>query len=168
MKLYAILFASLFMLASVTLKAQKYAYVNSSQIIMMHPGVKAADQKLMNYQNDLISKGEAMAKKLESNYNAYVTEENSGTLSKMQMQEKETALAQEQEAIQRYEVEIQQKILSKREELYQPILNEIQSAVEAVGKENGYSMIFDTSTGGILHAKESENIFDKVKAKLGL
>ncbi|HAQ37242.1 MAG TPA: molecular chaperone Skp, partial [Saprospirales bacterium] len=39
---------------------------------------------------------------------------------------------------------------------------------QAVGKEEGYTFIFDSSTGVILHASETENVFDKVKVKLGL
>ena len=168
MKYYTILLLFLFLGTSLGLRAQKYGYLNSSQIIMMHPDVKAADQKLVNYQTELIKVGEDMAKKLESNYNAYVQEANSGTLSKIQMQEKETKLAQEQEAIRQYEVEVQQKILIKREELYKPILDKIDAAVKAVGQENGYNMIFDTSGGAILHATESDDIFELVKAKLNL
>ena len=168
MKVYSILFSLYLILGVFHLQAQKYGYINSSQIIMMHPDIKAADQKLTNFQNELIAKGEKMAESLEKNYNAYVTEANSGTLSKLQMQEKETALAQEQEAIRQYEIEIQQKILAKREELYQPILDKIQTAVEAVGKEGGYMMIFDTSSGGILHAEKSNDLFEKVKSRLNL
>lgn len=158
------------MLSAFALSAfgQKYGYINSSEIIMIHPDVKAADQKLLNFQNDLIAKGEGMAKKLEANYNAYIEEANQGILSQIQMQERETALAQEQQSIRQYELEIQQKILTKREELYQPILNQIQQAVEEVGQENGYTMIFDTSTGGILHADISHDLLQKVKTKLNL
>ena len=163
-----ILFTVLLTFIAIGMFAQKYGYINSSEIIMVHPDVKAADQKLLNFQNQLIEKGQGMARKLEDNYNAYVEEANSGMLSQIQMQEREAALAQEQQAIQQYEIEIQQKILAKREELYQPILNKIQEAVEAVGKENGYTMIFDTSTGGILHADQSNDLIGKVKAKLNL
>ncbi|HAQ37241.1 MAG TPA: hypothetical protein DCQ58_01930, partial [Saprospirales bacterium] len=71
----------------------------------------------------------------ELNYAKYVEEANGGTLSKLQMQEREAALGQEQEAIRAFETEIQQALIKKREELYQPILNSIQQAVQAVGKE---------------------------------
>jgi len=168
MKIKLSILSILLMFAFANLNAQKFGYLNSSQLIMMHPDVKAADQKLVNYQNELIAKGEAMAKKLETNYNAYVAEANTGTLSKIKMQEKETALTQEQEAIRQYEIEMQQLVLTKRETLYKPILDNIQQAVETVGKENGYQMIFDTSTGGLLHANDTDNILDKVKAKLNL
>lgn len=162
------MFSLLFSIAAFTGQAQKYAYLNSSEIIMMHPDVKAADQKLINFQGELMKKGEGMAKKLEADYNAYVIEANSGTLSQVQMQGMEASLGTQQEAIRQFEVEMKQKVLIKREELYKPILDQIQKAVEDVGAENGYMMIFDTSTGGILHAADSDNILDKVRLKLNL
>lgn len=164
-----VIFSTVLMLSLVTLMhAQKYGFLNSTQLILIHPDVKAADQKLTNYQNDMLAKGDTMVKALELNYAKYVEEANSGTLSKLQMQEREAALGQEQEAIRAFETEIQQALIKKREELYQPILNSIQQAVQTVGKEEGYTFIFDSSTGVILHASETENVFDKVKAKLGL
>ena len=41
--------------------------------------------------------------------------------------------------------------------------------MEKIGKEKGYTMIFDTSVAGaIVHAEDSENILALVKAELGL
>lgn len=168
MKIKTLIFTAILTFVALYSQAQKYGYLNSSQVIMIHPDIKAADQKLINFQNELMVQGEAMAKKLENNYNAYVEEANKGTLTQVQMQEKESALGQEQQAIRQYEIEMKQSVLTKREELYQPVLNAIQKAVEEVGKENAYMMIFDTSTGGILHAADSDNILDLVKKKLNL
>jgi outer membrane protein len=168
MNIRLILSTLLILSFAMVMHAQKYGFLNSTQLILIHPEVKAADQKLTNYQNDLLAKGDSMVKVLELNYGKYVEEVNGGTLSKLQMQEREAALGQEQEAIRAYEAEIQTSLVQKREELYKPILDAIQKAVQAVGKEEGYTFIFDSSTGVILHASETENVFDKVKAKLAL
>jgi hypothetical protein len=47
-------------------------------------------------------------------------------------------------------------------------LAKVDVAIKAIGKENNYAFIFDTSTGGTLFALESEDITALVKAKLGL
>ena len=90
------------------------------------------------------------------------------TRESVQMQEKEGELGLEQQKIQQYEVEVQQKIIKKREELYQPILDKVKVAIEAVGKDNGYTMIFDASNGTILHANDGDNVMTLVKTKLGM
>ena len=107
-------------------------------------------------------------KAFETKYQAYVAQANEGTLSKVQMQQKEAELGQEQQEIAALEVEVQNKILKKREEILGPILDSVKKAVEDVGSENGYTMIFDMSTGTILHATDSENVMPLVKAKLGM
>ena len=56
----------------------------------------------------------------------------------------------------------------KREELYKPILERVNAAMQAVAKENGYLLVFDTSTNVLLYADEALDVTNLVKAKLGL
>jgi len=148
--------------------SQKYAYLNSTQLLLEMPQVKTADSQLETYQQSLVTKGETMVKAFEGDYNKYVEEAQGGTLTGLQMQQRESALAQKQKEIQNYELEVQQLIGTKREELYKPILDKVKVVVEQVGKDNGYTMIFDSSTGGMLYAAEADNIMALVKSKLGI
>lgn len=155
-------------LAIMSVQAQKFGYVNSSQLLVAMSEVKTADAQLESYQKELITKGEQMVKKFETGYTAYMTKVNSGELSKLEMQNLEGALAQEQQVIQAYEVEVQNKLGAKKQELYQPILQKVQDMVDKVGKENGYTMIFDASIGGILFADTADDLMPMLKQKLGV
>ncbi len=148
--------------------AQKFGYVNSTQILAEHPDIKNADQQILSYQNDLIAQGQQKVDAFEAKYTAYVTEANGGTLSQIQMQERETALAKEQQEIQQFELEVQQKIGLKREELYAPILDKVRVELENMGKEQGYTFIFDSSAGVLLHADTSEDLTAALKSRLGI
>lgn len=159
-----ILAIAIFSVSSIT--AQKFGHINSQQLLLDSPDVKSADAQLESFQKGLVEKGKTMVTAFEAEYKKYVAEANSKTLSPVQMQEKEAALATQQQSIQKYELEVQQKIGMKREELYKPIIEKINNAIKAVGEEGSYTMIFDTATGALLHAVDSENIIDKVKAKL--
>ncbi len=164
-----ILFTLLIALLSINLGiSQKMGHLDSQRLLQELPEMNAANSQLETYQKQLVSKGETMVKTFEANYQKYVTEANGGTLSKIEMQNREAALGQEQQAIQNYELEVQQKIATKREELYTPILDKIKAIVDQVGKDNGYYMILDSSTGVLLHASDSENVMGLVKAKLGI
>jgi len=156
------------MISAVSMQAQKFGYVNSAQLLSELPAVKAADSELETYQKQLMSSGESMVKQLETKIQAYAKEAQEGMLSQVQMAKKEEELGAEQRRIQEYEVEVQNKILKKREDLYAPILEKVKVAIENVGKEQGYTMIFDSSAGTILHAQDSENLMSTVKAKLGI
>lgn len=147
--------------------AQKFGHINSQQLLVESPLVKAADAKLKTFQDGLIGKGQTMVQTFEADYKKYVAEVEAGGLSKIEMGQREAELGKSQEAIQKYEVEVQQKIAKKREELYKPILDEAKVAIDAIGKEGNYTMIFDTGTNGLLFAVEGEDILPKVKVRLG-
>ena len=163
-----ILILAAIMLSAVAINAQKFGYLNSNQLLSELPEVKAADSELETYQKQLVSSGEQMVKDLDAKIQAYSKQAQEGTLSQVQMQQKEAELTKEQQKIQAYELEVQNKILKKREEVLQPIMDKVKEAIENVGKENGYTMIFDSNAGTILHASESENVMSLVKAKLGM
>lgn len=147
-------------------QAAKFGYVNSQELLAEMPEIKQADAELDTYQKQLVSKGQEMIKVLETEYQSYVESAKQGLLSQVQVQQKEAALGAKQQEIQQYEQEVQQKLAVKREALYKPILDKVKGAIESYGKENGYTMIFDTSTGTLLHAVESENLITQIKARL--
>lgn len=162
----SILFLLALILATGSVSAQKFGYVNSQELLAGMPEITAADSELETYQKQLMAKGEEMVKNFQAAYQKLSQEVQAGLLSQVQVQQKEAELAKSQEEIQQYEVEVQQKILGKRESLYGPILEKVKTAIESYGKENGYTMIFDTSSGTILHAIESDNLFEAIKARL--
>jgi outer membrane protein len=154
--------------ASMSAFAQKYGYINTQELLTNMTDMKLADSQLTALQTELQTKGEQMVIKFEADYKAYVAEAESGTLSKVQMQQKEEALGGKREEIQKFETTMQEMLLKKKEELYKPILDKVKMEIEKLGKEGGYSMIFDTSMGMILHANESENLMPVIKTKLGI
>lgn len=160
--------AGLICLMGFSAQAQKFGYVNSTLILSELPAIKSADSELEAYQKQLVSKGETMVSSFEQKYKSYAEQAQAGTLSSVQMQQKEQELATEQQSIQAYELEIQNKLLKKREDLYQPILDNVNKVLTAMGDEGGYTMIFDSSTGGILHAAESNDLTEALRAKLGI
>lgn len=158
----------LFICLAFTMQAQKFGYIDSALLLAELPDVKAADNQITTLQTQLTKQGEEKVKAFQGKYQAYVQQANEGTLSKVQMQQKEEELNAEQQQIAQLEYEMQNKLLKKREELLSPILDKVKKAVEDVGAENGYTMIFDTSTGTILHANDADNVMSLVKAKLGM
>ena len=161
------LFIAAFLVAGTSLFSQKYGYINSAELLVGLSEVKSADSSLETYQKQLVAKGEQMMKTLQTNYQAVAAEVQKGSLSQIQIAQKEQELQKEQEAIQKYELEVQQKIAKKREDLYKPILDKVKDVIIAHGKAEGYTMIFDTSTGALLHASDSDNLMSVIKGKLG-
>jgi outer membrane protein len=151
---------------SVESSAQKFGYINAQELLAELEEVKEANKELEVYQSQLLARGQQMMQDFETDYRKYMEEAQAGTLSKVQAQKREETLVQKQEEIQNYEQEVQEKLGKKRETLYKPILDKAKNVIEAYGKENGYTMIFDISSGFILHALEGDNLMDVIKEKM--
>lgn len=147
---------------------QKIGYVNTQEIFASMTEVKIANIQLEAYEKELQARGEEMVVKFENQYKLYMNEVNSGTLSKVQMASKEQDLMTKQEEIKNFEQEADSMLEKKRQDLYEPILAKINTEIENLGKEGGYTFILDSGQGLLLHAAESENLIGALKTKLGI
>lgn len=149
--------------------AQKYGHLNFGTVLSAMPETKAADKTLEDYQKQLVAKGEKMAGDFQKKVTDYYEKVQSGELTPKAQEDIANALQKEQMDIQAYEQEVSQKIQEKRNELLKPIIEKAQNAINAVAKDQGYIMIFDSSVfNAILFAGEAEDIMVFVAAKLGL
>jgi outer membrane protein len=161
-RLFSVLTLITFFAANSIAQAPKFGYVNTQELLAAMPEVKQADSELETYQAQLISKGQDMVKEFETDYQKFASDVQQGLLSQVQIKKKEEELGTKQQDIQKYEVDVQTKIMKKRESLYQPILDRVRGTIETYGKDNGYTMIFDTSNGTLLHALENDNLIEEI------
>lgn len=168
MKNILVSFSLFFLAASFhTLVAQKFGHINSAQLIEAHPKVSEAATELENFRKSIMDPFEAKAKTYESKYLFFLEEVNAGTLSKVSAQTRQEELLKEQQALNTEEQQIQFAIYQKREQLLQPILAQVDSLIQTIGKESSYTMIFDTSVAGaLLFATESEDLTETVKGRM--
>jgi outer membrane protein len=128
---------------------------------------RKADIDLEEYQNTLVAEGQAMAEKFKNNYIAFMKEQQSGNLAPIKEKEQQELLQKEQEVIQAFEQQIQQKLQIKREELLKPIVDKITSKIKEVCTENKFVMVFDTSSfNALLFTPDSEDITALVRTKM--
>ena len=166
-KLLALLFV--FATAATTTFAQKYGHLNAGNLLEQMPEVAQADSQMETFQKQMIAKGEQMAKAFQTKYEKFAGEVQQGIHSPVQQQKLEAELQKEQQAIIAYEQEVRQKVAAKREELLAPILDKVNNAIQNVGKEQGYSMIFDSSIPNVLlFVEDSDDVTAAVKSKLGI
>ena len=59
-------------------------------------------------------------------------------------------------------------LTQRRQALLAPVLDKLNDAIVAVGKEKGYSFIFDVSGGSMLYVTEADDVSALVASKLGL
>ncbi len=163
---YALVF---FFVAGLNLvHAQKIGYLNSVTLLQEIPEVKRANSELEALQTQLQKKGEGMLQEFQRKYQELQQKEQRGELSPKQLEEEGTKLREDDAKLQQYQQDMQQQLASKRQELLQPILDNVSVKIEEVAKENGYSYILDESQGSILFKEEGMDVTSLVKAKLGI
>lgn len=164
-----ILFALLFGTATMNAQtAPKYGHMNLGNLLELLPDTKKANDDLKVFADKLGAKDDSLTTAFQAAVGAYQTAYQSGTLTPVQSQTKEAELQKQQEAIQKFEQDAQQAVTDKRTELLSPILKRIDDAIKAIAIENQYLMIFDTSSGSMLYAAETDDVTELVKKKLGI
>ena len=159
---------AILLIGTIQLSAQKFGYVNSAGLLEEMAEIKQANSNLETLQKQLQSKGQNMLKDFQLKYTDLEKKVERGELSPQEQKTAEATLQEQQQAILDYEKEIKKQLAKKQETLYKPILDKVNTAIENVAKENGYTYIFDTSPGigVILYSDTTADITTKVKAKL--
>ena len=170
-KITFLAFAFIVILASGNpLSAQsKYGHMNYGNLLEQIPELKSGNTQLETYRNQLVKQGQDRVSKWEKEVQTMQVKAQAGELTGLQVKQAEEKLGKEQQAIAALEQEVVDKITKKRNEILKPIIDKVNGAIQEVGKENGYAMIFDSSLYNfILSAEDSDDVTPLVKKKLGL
>jgi outer membrane protein len=149
-----------------SVQAQKFGHVNSNELMQQMPEVVAAKEEMDKYGRQLEQQLRTLNQEFERKLQAY--QENIETMSQAVRKDRERELQQLQERIESFRREAQDEISKKEQQLLEPIIRKVNRAIERVAKQHGYTYIFDTSTGAVLYADESDNVIALVRAELDL
>jgi outer membrane protein len=150
------------------LLAQKFGYVNSAEIIQVMPEYAKALKDI-----------QALEKMYTDDFNSMRTElEKKGTeFEKMQqdsvpeniLKRRYEELMQMQERMQQYGQEVQANLQKAEGEKMMEIQKVLKGALDAVGNEGTYVLIFDISSGiPFINTTLCDDVTAKVRAKLGI
>jgi outer membrane protein len=149
--------------------AQKYAFVDTEYILNNIPNYKAAQEQLDKISADWQKEVEAKYAEIEKMYKDYQAERV--LLSEdMRRQREDAVVNKEKEAkeLQKSYFGQEGALFKKRQELIQPIQDDIYKAIKDLATESGYAVIFDTSSGpSMIYTNPRYDISDEVLQKLG-
>lgn len=144
----------------------KLGHIDTNELLRMMPGRDSAQVQLERYARELESTFVAMQNEFQTKYTDYL--EKQSTFSELIRQSRERELMSLQERIQDFQESAQQDLVDQENRLLSPIIEKARTAISAVAAEHGYTYIFDTSMGFLLHWENGEDVMPKVRAKLGL
>lgn len=151
----------------VSAQTVKIAHVNTNEIMNDMPDRAKAEKNLETYYNELQEQLKTMYGEYQNKLQDY--QANAETMSNLVKQSKEKELVDLESRITAFQANAEDAFDAKRAELLQPLLEKIQNAINAVGKEKGYTYIFDTATGATVYiGADAVDVTKDVKAKLGI
>jgi outer membrane protein len=155
--------------ASIGAMAQKFAFVDSEYIRNNIPAFTAAQQqldKLSEAWEKEVADGYAAVEQMYKDYQAEVV-----LLSQDQKKKREESIIDREKEVKELQntyFGMEGELYKKREELVNPIQDQILNAIKEISVEGSYAVIFDTSAGSnILFANPRYDLSDQVLEKLG-
>ncbi len=145
--------------------AQKLGHVNTQEVFALMPELASVRAQLdtlnATYENQITLMQEEFQKKV-ADY-----QKNEATLTDGVKQFRQQEIAEMEQRIQLFYQTAQQDIQKKQQEYLAPLHQKLTAAIQEVGKENGFTYIFDTAAMTYV-AADALDVAPQVKSKLGI
>ncbi len=136
----------------------KLGHIDAQKLVSTMPETIAAQKQLEEKQAEI----EKELTNMQEQYS-----KNAKTYSDVVLAAKQQEIQEMEQRIMRFQQIAVENLQKTREELMNPIVTKAMDAIKAVGKENGFTYIYDN--GALLYTAETaEDILPLVKKKLGL
>ena len=147
--------------------AQKFAHVNSTQIVQAMPEYTAAQTEMQNLQKQYEEELQRMQDELKTKSEDF--DKNQATLPDAVKQRRQQELQDLYQRLQQYYQTSEQELQKAQAEKMQTITAKVSAAIKEVGAAGQYVYVMDVSSG-IPYISEtlSTDITAEVKTKLGL
>ncbi|MDR0694186.1 MAG: OmpH family outer membrane protein [Prevotellaceae bacterium] len=144
----------------------KFGHLNVSELIVLMPERDSAQAKMEAYGADLQEQIETLQVELNNKLNMYQTRQ--ATWSDAIREAKQKELQEMNQRIEEFQRTAQEDFSRMQQTLLRPVIEKANAAIVKVGKENGFTYIFDTSVGAMpyVNTDHSENVLPLIKAEL--
>ena len=144
----------------------KIGWIVSGELLAAMPDKIKADSDISKFAREFQTQIESMMKEYQTKGQKFQADEK--TISEAIKEVKMKEIQDLQNRIESIQQSAKEKVDTKQRELYQPILDKAEKAINAIAREKGYDYIFDKNGGTLLFGRESDNILPLVKGKLGI
>ncbi|MBK8345590.1 MAG: OmpH family outer membrane protein [Bacteroidetes bacterium] len=144
---------------------KKIGYLNTDELLSQMKQVKQADSTLNKYAEEMQKIYAAYVMEYQSKLADY--QNNAATWSEVKRESVETDLGNLQIRISDFEKKSNEDLAKKKEELYNPILEDIKAKIKQVGEENKFTTILDGSAM-LYTGADAVDIMPMMKKKLGI
>ena len=149
-----------------TASAQKFARINSQEIVLAMPELTEIQKNLEALEKDWAEQLEQI--QVEFNNKMADYEKNQATMAATIKQMKQQELQQLQQRFGEIQQLAQQDMQKKQAELFEPVQKKAQEAINKIAKAAGYLAVFETASLVYFDEAQLVDIAPLVKKELGI
>lgn len=142
----------------------KIGFINSQQILESTPGARQAQEQWEREMADIRTEVERMGQELEQMIQQYQQQEL--TLSPEAKASRQEEIRQKQNEYQQRVQQLQNQADRRQQEIVAPVMERINTVIEQIRAEGGYTLIFDLAAGAIISADPSLDLTQQVIQRL--
>ncbi|MBO5961315.1 MAG: OmpH family outer membrane protein [Paludibacteraceae bacterium] len=145
----------------------KLGHINTQELLSVMPERDSIETALSN----LAKEYETELSKMTEEYYAKIQEfqQKAETMAASIKEARQSEIMEMEQRIQTFRQQATTDIQRQQEVLMTPVVQKIKTAIDAVGQENGFTYIFDTSAQIVIYQGNGAiDVMPQVKAKLGI
>ena len=142
----------------------KIGFVNSQKILAEAPGVAQVQQTMQAEMTRLRAPLDSMEQRLNAANTAF--QQQQATLTPAAREQRQNELQQQFQAYQARGQQLQEQAQQRQQQLVQPVMQQINQAIEVLRREGGFTMIVDSSQGGIVTVDPALDLTDRVLQRM--
>ena len=158
------LFLMIMLMAPLATFAQKFGKVNTQTIMQSLPEISKINGELEATAKQFENELKSMQDELQRQSEAY--DKGKSTMNATAQQQKEQELQQLYQKIQQTYQDNQQALQKAQQEKMQPVVNKVHTAIANVGKDGGFTYIFEDGVA-VYTGTNVEDVTSKVQAEIG-
>lgn len=144
----------------------KFGHANLQELVALMPEMDSANVKLEKYAQELDETMSGMQTELQTKFADY--QQKNATWTAAVLEAKQRELQEMQQRLSQFQETAQNEYLTMRNGLYAPIVQKATEALEKIGKDNGFTYIFDLSSSTIPFVNENVSVDVMPMAKKAL
>lgn len=164
----SILLMFMLLAACTAAHAQKFALIDMEYILNKIPAYQSANEEMAKASKQWQAEVEKLGEQAKTLYQNYQNAKNLTEAQKVQKEEEIVNKEKEAAELRRQYFGPEGKLAKMRNELMQPIQDNIYNAVKEIATQQGYAIVQDrASAASIIFASPSIDISNEVLAKMG-
>lgn len=144
----------------------KIGFTNADYVLSLMPEAKEVESQVAAYEKQFTNSIQQKYQEFQTKVGEY--QQNAPTMTEQVRAQKEQELQAEQQSLQKFQQDAEQSIVKKQQELYQPLYEKIQTTIDKVAKEEGYTHVLRAEALLYIADEKSGDISDSVLRKLGV